>query len=51
MALQGTLDTFALPDVLRLLASTAKSGCLRVRGSRGEGEIWFESGAVVAAAT
>jgi len=51
VALQGTLDTFALPDVLRLLASTSKSGCLRVSGSRGDGDIWFESGGVVAAAT
>jgi hypothetical protein len=49
VALQGTLDTFALPDVLRLLASTAKTGCLRVSSSRGEGQVWFEAGAVVAA--
>ena len=30
MALQGTLDTFALPDVLRLLAATKKTGRLRI---------------------
>ena len=29
VALQGTLDTFALPDVLRLLAATKKTGRLR----------------------
>lgn len=47
--LQGTLDTFALPDVLRLLASTAKTGHLSVDGSRGAGSIWFLDGAVVGA--
>lgn len=48
MALSGTLDTFALPDVLRLLASTAKSGRLRVTGDRGSGSVWVDSGEVVA---
>lgn len=47
MALQGTIETFALPDVLRLLASTKKTGCLRLEGSRGSGSLWVESGAVV----
>ena len=51
MALQGTLDTFALPDVLRLLASTNKSGCLHVTGSRGAGDVWFHGGGIVAADT
>ena len=48
MALSGTLDTFALPDVLRLLASTAKSGRLRVSGNRGSGSVWVTDGEVVA---
>ncbi|CAN5853875.1 hypothetical protein BH24ACT3_BH24ACT3_16470 [soil metagenome] len=48
MALQGTLDTFALPDVLRLLASTAKTGELQVNGSRGNGSVWVDAGRVVA---
>jgi hypothetical protein len=47
MALQGTLDTFELPDVLRLLASTRKSGCLVLRSERGEGSVWLEDGKVV----
>ncbi|MFL6204007.1 MAG: DUF4388 domain-containing protein [Acidimicrobiales bacterium] len=47
MALQGTLDTFALPDVLRLLAATKKSGRLRITGGRGTGSIWVASGEVV----
>jgi hypothetical protein len=49
VALQGTLDTFALPDVLRLLASTKKTGRLRLSGDRGEGSVWVDSGSVVAA--
>jgi hypothetical protein len=47
VALQGTLDTFALPDVLRLLASTKKTGRLLVTGNRGTGSVWVDAGAVV----
>ena len=47
MALQGTLDTFALPDVLRLLASTKKTGRLVISGTRGNGSVWVDGGAVV----
>ena len=43
MALQGTLDTFALPDVLRLLAATKKTGRLRITGGRGTGSVWVSS--------
>lgn len=49
MSLQGTLDTFALPDVLRLLAATRKTGHLRIDGSRGYGNVWVDDGAVVSA--
>jgi hypothetical protein len=49
VALSGTLGTFALPDVLRLLASTAKTGRLRITGDRGSGSVWVDSGDVVAA--
>jgi hypothetical protein len=49
VALQGTLDTFSLPDVLRLLATTGKTGCLHVDGDRGRGRVWIDGGAVVAA--
>jgi len=48
VALQGTIETFALPDVMRLLASTKKTGCLRLDGSRGSGSVWVESGTIVA---
>lgn len=51
MALQGTLDTFALPDVLRLLAATKKSGRLHIEGDRGTGDVWVDGGDVVALET
>jgi hypothetical protein len=47
VSLQGSLDAFALPDVLALLASTKKSGELYVRGSRSEGRVWMDQGLVV----
>ena len=47
MALQGTLDTFALPEVLRLLATTGKSGRLDVVGDRGGGTVSVDSGSIV----
>ena len=47
MALQGTLDTFSLPDVLRLLATTSKTGRLRIEGDRGRGSVWLSDGGVV----
>jgi len=47
VALQGTLETFALPDVLRLLASTKKSGRLHLTGGRGSGSIWLADGEIV----
>ena len=46
MALQGTLETFALPDVLRLLASTAKTGRLTVSGERGTGAVAVRAGGI-----
>lgn len=47
MALQGTLDTFALPDVLHLLATTKKTGQLRLEGQRGSGTVHLDGGQVV----
>lgn len=49
MALQGTIEAFALPEVLRLLGSGAKTGRLRLSGDRGSGSIWIDGGKVVAA--
>lgn len=48
MALQGTLETFALPDVLRLLSSTKKTGCYHLSGDRGSGDVWVVDGQIVA---
>jgi hypothetical protein len=47
MALQGDLDSFALPDVLKLLAGTAKSGRLAVTGPIGTGVVWLDAGELV----
>jgi hypothetical protein len=47
VSLQGSLETFALPDVLVLLASTKKDGELRVVGGKVDGHIWVEMGQIV----
>ncbi|MBW3651828.1 MAG: DUF4388 domain-containing protein, partial [Actinobacteria bacterium] len=47
VSLQGSLDSFALPDVLVLLSSTKKDGELRVTGGRVDGRVWLEKGQVV----
>ncbi|MGI8756794.1 MAG: DUF4388 domain-containing protein [Acidimicrobiales bacterium] len=44
MALQGDLSSFALPDVLDLLAGAAKSGRLAVTSAAAESEVWFCDG-------
>jgi len=49
VALSGTLETFSLPDVLRLLSSTKKTGLLALAGDRGNGRIWVDGGDLVAA--
>jgi hypothetical protein len=49
MSLRGSLDTFALTDVLALLATTAKSGELHVTGAAGDGRVWLDGGQVVGA--
>jgi len=46
VALQGTIDTFALADVLRLLGSTGKTGRVILDGDRGRGEVLLVEGAV-----
>ena len=47
MALQGTIDTFPLTDVLALLASSSRSGRLRMSGDRGSGTMWIHDQAVL----
>ena len=47
MSLQGSLETFQLPDVLVLLASTKKTGELRITGDRTSGKVWVKDGQLV----
>lgn len=49
MGLQGTLETFSIPDVLRMLASTKKPGRLTISGDRGDGVVFLDGGEVVGA--
>lgn len=49
MALQGTLETFSIPEVLRLLGGTRKTGLLALEGDRGSGKVWLRAGRIVAA--
>ncbi|HWG74610.1 MAG TPA: DUF4388 domain-containing protein [Acidimicrobiales bacterium] len=44
MSLQGSLETVGIPDVLQLLANTAKSGELDVSSVRRGGRLWFVGG-------
>lgn len=44
MSLQGSLETVGIPDVLQLLANTAKSGELDVSSVRRGGRLWFAGG-------
>jgi broad specificity phosphatase PhoE len=50
VALQGDLQSFALPDVLRLLAGTSKTGRLGVTGAERTGDVWLRDGQIVAGA-
>lgn len=45
--LQGSLENFALDEVLGLLASTSKSGQLEITGDRGTGSLTFSDGRLV----
>ena len=45
--LQGSLDNFALDEVLGLLSSTAKTGKLDLKGSRGKGALRLRQGRLV----
>ncbi len=49
MSLQGSIETFAIADVLRLLAATSKSGRLHVQGTARAGTIWVDSARILAA--
>jgi hypothetical protein len=51
VALHGTIDTFDLTEVIRMLAAGEKTGRLGLSGDRGSGSIWFVDGQVVASDT
>lgn len=44
--LEGTLDTFTLPDIFQLLAYTEKTGCLHLEHDGATGRVWFKDGEV-----
>jgi len=46
VALQGDLSSFAISDVLHLLANATKSGCLEVSSPPVSGEVWLHSGQI-----
>ena len=49
--LNGSLDTVALPDVLRLIASSAKSGLLRIEDASPSGRVFIVDGHIAFATT
>ena len=49
--LNGSLDTVALPDVLRLIASSGKSGLIRVDNASPSGRIFIVDGRIAFATT
>jgi hypothetical protein len=49
VSLRGTLETFALTDVLSLVASTTKTGELQVSGEGTTGRVWLDAGRIVGA--
>ena len=44
--LKGTLDDFTLPDIIRLLSNSKKTGSLEVERSAGQGTVYFREGDV-----
>ncbi len=48
--LQGSLENFALDEVLGLLSGTSKTGQLEISGNRGTGSLMFDEGRLVDAA-
>ncbi len=47
MSLHGSIETFAVADVLRLLAATFKSGRLHVQGPTRAGTVWVHNASIV----
>jgi len=51
MALTGTLESIPLPEVLRMLARSRKSGCLRVDAGGLQGKVYLSDGWMTFATT
>lgn len=49
MSLQGSIETFAVADVLRLLAATSKTGRLQVQGPTRSGTVWVRHAQILGA--
>lgn len=49
MSLQGSIETFAVADVLRLLAATSKTGRLQVQGPTRAGTVWVRQAQILGA--
>ena len=49
--MQGTLDDFALPDIIQLISLSKKTGAVHIQGGEesGSGRIYFNMGKVVSA--
>ena len=47
MALQGTIDSFPIADVLQLLGASSKTGRLDIEGDRGRGSLWVDEGRII----
>jgi hypothetical protein len=50
VSLEGTLDLFALPDVLRLLGGTGTTGVLQLDDGGRAGQVWLDGGRITWAA-
>ncbi len=51
MSLTGNLEVFPLEEVLRLLARSRKTGCLRVDGTGHQGRVFLQNGSLTLAMT
>ena len=51
MSLAGRIESFPLPEVLRLLARSHKTGCLRVEGGQVAGRLYFSDGRITYGST
>ena len=51
MALTGSTEMFSLPDIMRFLGTTRKTGCLRLVSPVGSGSIFIDQGSISALET